>query len=925
MTSDIAIIGLGCRLPGADSVAELWDVIESGATTFEAVTRADSERFGYSEAQIADSSFVPVRSALTDFDSFDAAYFGIPDHEAALMDPQHRVFLETVWSALEDSGHAGSNDCLRVGLFGSTSSSTYLNGPLADAGLWDVNDMNYSAMLANEKDFLCTRTSYTLGFTGPSVVIQSACSSSLLAVHAARQALLNDECDLAIAGGVSISLPHMGGYLHRTGSIASKAGTCRPFDKAADGTVKGNGAAVVVLRKAYEAEADRDHVYALIASSAVNNDGADKAGYPAPGVKGQSEVIAEAVRQSGIDAADIGYVEAHGTGTPLGDPIEVRALSKSRGSQLGAPCFLGSLKGNLGHLDAAAGVAGLIKAALVLAHQTVPPMAGFSEANAWLDLAAGGFQVPAEAVRLDGGITAAAVSAFGMGGTNVHAVLRRSVPPVPRLSSGGRVRVELSGATPESVRGGALKLSAFLTENPDVSVEDVAYTLAVGRRLDQFRTSAIVTSVAELLSALAQPVIEDSGSRRGEDTGADLGDLPDGRRIPLPGTVLERTRHWVDAEPRSRTLPRDAPATDEVTEDAVVLEMRRLLTNGDLALDDDFFDAGADSLLAIDLQAAIKDRFGVELEFGDMEQGRTARGITGRIRDRAQSVPQNQIPPQIAKGAPREVLPDASNLVHVSGTGERNVFLIHPAGGTTTCYVDLARHTHESLRIIGLSFPSEYIGRNLSMRDLSERYIAAIRNYQPEGPYIIGGYSFGGNLAVEIAIQLEDAGQAVERLILFDSHPPHAYTQADCPDDAYIEAFAELLQVMIPSVRFADGADLSTTVEDILAAVVEPVWPDSVRQELGQFFQIWQDNHGVLKRWTPDRKVQAPVLVLEASSPEPPEVLEKLAIAQTTVREWDRYIAGELTFIPVQGDHYSIFRTEVALKPMGNALTDALC
>lgn len=921
MTNDIAIIGIGCRLPGANSAAELWDLIESGATTFEFVTPADSERFGYSAAQMASSSFVPVRSALTDFDTFDAAYFGIPAHEAALMDPQHRVFLETVWAALEDSGHAGSDESLRVGLFGSTTSSTYLHGPLTDAGLWDVTDVNYSALLGNEKDFLCTRTSYALGLTGPSIVVQSACSSSLLAVHAARQALLNDECDLAIAGGVSISLPHMGGYLHRAGSIFSKAGTCRPFDQAADGTVKANGAAVVVLRKAHEAETDRDHVYALIAGSAVNNDGADKAGYPAPGIRGQSEVISAAMLQCGIPAADIGYVEAHGTGTPLGDPIEVRALSKSRGSRDGAKCLLGSLKGNMGHLDAAAGVAGLVKAALVLAHQTVPPMAGYSAANPWLDLAGGGFQVPTETVRPEGGISAAAVSSFGMGGTNVHAVLRASAAPAPSPNAQSPVRVQLSAATPDSLRRGALRLHGFLTKSPDVGVEDIAYTLAAGRRVERFRASASVASVAELLCALTDPVIEDLGTRGSGATDAEAANSPSGRRIPLPGTVLERTRHWVDAKPRSCPSPRNAPTADGLTEDAVAQVMRRLLAEDGFTADDDFFDAGADSLLAISLQADIKDTFGVELEFADIEQGRTARGIMGQIRRQPEPAPQSPVPPGNLPIAP----PASTNLVHISGKGDRNVFLIHPAGGTTTCYVELARHTHESLRIIGLSFPTDYIGKDLSMRDLSERYLAAIRDYQPEGPYIIGGYSFGGNLAVEIALQLEDVGQAVERLVMFDSHPPHAYTQADCPDEAYIEAFADLLRVMIPSVRFADDADLSGSVSGILAAVVEPAWPVSVRQELEQFFRIWEDNHGVLKRWTPDKKLQAPVLVLEASSPEPPEVLEKLAIAQTTVREWDRYIAGELTFVPVQGDHYSIFRNETALKPMGKALTDVLC
>ena len=381
-SADIAIVGMGCRLPGASTVDELWDLVRGGANTFEQVPAAESRRFGYSDRHLADPDFVPVRSALADFDAFDHEFFAISARDAALMDPQHRVFLETVWAAIEDSGHAGDHQRHNVGLFGSSSSSTYLAGPVAEAGLWDSTDINFSAMLANDKDFLCTRASYTLGLTGLSVVVQSACSSSLLAVHLACAALRRGDCDTAVVGGVSISLPHLGGYLHRTGGIFSRSGRCTPFDSAADGTVKANGAAAVVLRRAADATADRDHVYATIAGSAVNNDGRDKVGYPAPGVSGQAAVIAAALRQAGDDAARF----AHRTWV---DRMPVLHTGDEP-----VPSYLGSLKATMGHLDAAAGVAGLIKAALVLDRRSIPPLVGTTTPNPLLGLTDKGFHLP---------------------------------------------------------------------------------------------------------------------------------------------------------------------------------------------------------------------------------------------------------------------------------------------------------------------------------------------------------------------------------------------------------------------------------------------------------------------------------------------------------------------------------------------------
>jgi len=824
----VCVVGMALRVPGADDPAAFWDLVVEGRTTFERVPRAESRAAGYHDGQLDDPAFVPVRSALADVDAFDAEAFGISARDAALMDPQQRIFLETVRQALDDAGLGDDLRGLRVGVFGSSSSSTYLSGPVARAGLWDATDVNFSAMLANDKDFLCTRTSYTLGLTGPSVVVQSACSSSLLAVHLARASLLADECDLAVVGGVSVSLAHLGGYLHRAGSILSADGTCRPFDAASDGTVKAHGAAAVVLTRSSEAPDER--VYADVVGSAVNNDGADKAGYPAPSVAGQADVVRAALRDAGLDADDVRYVETHGTGTAIGDPIELRALAHARGPAA-ADCHLGALKANLGHLDAAAGVTGLVKAALVLERGTVPPLAGFRTPNPLLDTT--GFVLPTSPVRADW-LEAAGVSSFGMGGTNVHVVLRRRADHAPR-------------------------------------------------------------------------------------------------RAPWGGRPLRRTRHWLeDPAPRAVAAPPTpavaAPSTADVT--ATVLAVaRRLLVQPTLGPSDDLVGAGADSLTLVDLLATLRDELDGVLELADLEHARTVEAIAATVVARRDPVPRvgsDRPPLDPARPASCDAGQTEHVLVRVTEPRERTMFLVHPAGGTTTCYAGLAPHLDRRLGLQALGYPPHLVGRSPSMRELAARYVGAVRREQAHGPYLLGGYSFGGNLAVEMALQLHDAGERVEHLVLVDSHPPHAYTSGDCGPDAYVTAFPALLHALVPGVRLASGAATARDAREVLDHVVEPAWTASVRDELARFFTMWQENHRALKRWTPDRDVTCPVLVVEASLPEPPEVLERLGIATTSVREWQRYANELVAFTPVEGDHYSIFREPEALATIARALSSVL-
>ncbi|MBC8086587.1 MAG: polyketide synthase, partial [Phycisphaerae bacterium] len=366
----IAIVGMSGRFPGARSLEEFWQNVRNGVDVLETFQPAELENAGIDAATQQLPGWVPRGTRLADADQFDASFFGYSPREAQIIDPQHRVFLECAWEAMEHAGYSGEPDGRTFGVYAGASMNTYVISHLLSNRELLLKVGAYQAMLGNDKDFLTTRVSYKLNLHGPSVVVQTACSTSLVAVQMACQALIHGECDTALAGGVSLSFPQGTGYQYQEGMIFSPDGVCRPFDADALGTRSGAGAGIVVLKRLEDALADRDTIHAVILGAAINNDGAGKAGYTAPSLEGQMEVIATAQTLAGIDPRTISYVEAHGTGTPLGDPIEIAALTRVfRMSTTDANfCALGSLKANLGHLDVAAGVGGLIKTVLALQH-----------------------------------------------------------------------------------------------------------------------------------------------------------------------------------------------------------------------------------------------------------------------------------------------------------------------------------------------------------------------------------------------------------------------------------------------------------------------------------------------------------------------------------------------------------------------------
>ena len=509
----LAITAVAGRFPGAPTVEAFWANLRAGVESVHFFTDEELRAAGVSVAELANPNYVKARPRLEGVDRFDAGFFGIPPREAELMDPQQRLLLEVAHEALERAALSPDDFDGLVGVFASAAMSGYLLHHLN--GHPRAGEAGGAVLgLGNFQDFAATRISYKLNLRGPSFSVQTACSSSLVAVHAAAQSLLNLECDAALAGGAYIGLPQDSGYVYADEGVASPDGRCRPFDAAARGTVFGSGVGLVVMRRLADAVRDRDPIIAVIKGSAVNNDGAIKAGFTAPAVSGQAEVIGEALANAGVNADDISYVEAHGTATPLGDPIEVAALTRAfrETTQRRGYCGLGSVKGNIGHLDVAAGVTGLIKTALALQQGELPATLHFTTPNPKIDFAGSPFQVNATLQpwpRVAGKPRRAGVSAFGVGGTNAHVVLEEAPAAAPHLKSeildfkSSRPQIlTLSAKSPAALDAATRQLAEYLARSDGAPLGDVALTLQTGRRHFEHRRAVVAATTEEARTAL---------------------------------------------------------------------------------------------------------------------------------------------------------------------------------------------------------------------------------------------------------------------------------------------------------------------------------------------------------------------------------------------------------------------------------------
>jgi len=504
--SEVAVIGMSGRFPGADNISQFWNNLLEGKESVRFFSEAQLKENGVSDQLLKMPGYVRAKAVLDNADLFDAIWFGYTPLEAKVMDPQHRIFLEECFKALEDAGYDTERFAGNIGLYGGADTNTYLiNNLLPNSYLLQTMG-GLQMLIANEKSHMVTRTSYKLNLKGPSVNVQTACSTGLVCIHMACQGLISGESDMALAGAVSIGSPSVNGYLFQPGMLSSQDGHCRPFDEKADGSVNGDGVGVVVLKLLENALEDGDDIYAVIKASAVNNDGANKESYTSPGTDGQVKVIAEALAIAEIPATSVRYIEANGTASILGDAIEVEALSRAfhPGGTTARSCGIGSVKSNIGHLNEASGMAGFIKTVCILRHGQVPASINYQSPNKTIQFDKGPYYVvnKNEPLQKDGAIARAGVNAFGIGGTNAHIILEEFPVAEAEPPAAKEYLVIVSAWSATALKRTAEMLAAYLHKHPQTSLAAFEYTLQMGRRISKFRYSVTGNNTAAIAEKL---------------------------------------------------------------------------------------------------------------------------------------------------------------------------------------------------------------------------------------------------------------------------------------------------------------------------------------------------------------------------------------------------------------------------------------
>lgn len=870
-----AIVGAAIRLPGVADLEEFRCGLAAGTVSLEQVSDADARTAGASEALLADPRYVPVATVLEDTHLFDRERFGMTAGEARWTDPQQRLLLTLADEALECSGLDVPGE--RVGVIASTSTSTYLADRAPEMAVIDPHNLDLQAFLGSDRDFSASRVAFRLGLRGPAMAVHSACSSSLVALHNACSTLAMGDADAMVVGAVSMVMPQRHGYISAPGGVLSPTGTSRPFDVASDGTVRGTGGAAVVVRRLEDALTGEEPILAVVAGTAVNNDGPGRMGFSSPSAAGQEDVLRRALERSGVDPDRIGYVEAHGTGTPLGDPVELRALGRAYANGGGRvdPCGLGSVKANCGHLDVAAGLVGLLKVVLVLREDTHFVQPSFDEPNPALRLDETPFFVPTE-TRTGLGLTHASVSSFGMGGTNAHAVLeaapgRAKTDLVPRSEPTDQPRtVTLSAADQTTLTELLRTVSRHLALNPQLPLDAVVATL--GRRpLREFSSTVTASSTAELARKLAAGVgTPETPPATGHTT------LPVAtRRVWLPPTPAGGEdcslpdRERVQLHKLGKNVQADA-ATPEASSGEMSSDPRAILLgliSEDLGVttreETDYFGAGGDSLGLVDILNRWQDLTGTSIPLEAIEGATTV----GDLLDACLGVTSADEPYlDIGNGSPRLVA-------------------YPPAGGSTFCYSALAAERHD------LGFRALRARRDeIDIVGIARRCVEALGDVDPVGGHVLGGYSFGGNVAVEIARQLEQVERPVRAVVLVDAIAPAAFSS---PEGRVEEMATEVESLVATAALDAD---------DRARSVIEST-EDSRAQD---FHETWVSNTRAIRNHRPATSISAPIMLLRADTPLPAAQLEALGIDYERSADWEPLTTGGTTHLQIPGDHYTI-------------------
>ncbi len=1012
---EVAIIGIAGKYPQADNIQDFFDNLKHGKeclTTFTDEELQESDPW-YSQ----DASYVKRAGILNHATEFDNKFFNISNRDALLTDPQQRIFLQTAWHALEDAGCDPFSYQGDIALYGGSSTNTYLSHHIFNSDYrHEINQ--YPVILGNEKDFLCTRVSHALNLRGPAMTVQTGCSTSLVAVHMACQSLLNGECDIAMAGGITIRFPVKAGYKYQDGGILSPDGHCRPFDQDACGTVVSDGCGIVVLKLLEDALRDRDQIYCVIKGSAVNNDGQDKMGFTSPSISGQSRVIEDALSLSGLDASQISYVETHGTGTKLGDPIEINALRDIYTGHQGQKVKLGSVKANIGHTDTASGITGLIKVALMMKHHTLLPQIHFNQPNPLLELDNSPLEINTQLADWydNDAVRYAAVSSFGLGGTNAHMIVESSdiyqQPSQP--ASAKPQHILLSGRTAQDLIRNSQQVAAAAQHYADQDLANIAYTLAAGRHHFSYRYWVEAANIAEVRQNLAaltestvhqptgicrikmyqnqelslsetfinsaayfnfaelsekhrflaelceQMVVEpldvemvytnelidkvmihayNADSKKVAETDCEIFDLSNNevfgmlcwlwqqgltirweklyatqsrQKVSLPGYAFEQTVFEIEPTSGRNVLAQpdsEQPASDNtaITLASIQDKIRQLWLD-DLgeaipcAATTDIYELCGDSFSALQMNVELEDFYEISLSNKTFIENNTLNKLSEVIYNLKHTGEHSTLDEHIV------CFNDQGNLAPI--------FLIHPAGGTVMGCKELARRLPEGHPVYGIQYPFRDEGNDIvSMCDLARHYNEKITALYPTGNLILAGHSFGGNAALEMALQFEQAGRTIEQVIMFDSHPPQAYFSNTVFSEQQFLASFPVICGMFFNTQEPLNDMKSDTLENVVDYLKQKGWVPwgFSTEEFKLYYELWRSNHNTLRTHMPSEKLKADLIFFKAEVFQPQEILDVLNISLvegTEIAQWQCFAQSPIKEFVVPGTHYTMLDKE---------------
>ncbi|HEX7662840.1 MAG TPA: beta-ketoacyl synthase N-terminal-like domain-containing protein [Pseudonocardiaceae bacterium] len=910
-----AIIGLAGVYPDADTPERLFENLLQGKNSIRRFDREELRRSGVPEDVLDSPRFRPFGTVLADFDRFDADFFAMSPHEARITDPQQRIFLSCAYQALQDAGYDPLAVDGRVGVFGSTSENTYFREVVMRSEFYSPFGIDYSVPTGNALDFLSTRVSYKLNLTGPSLTVLSACSSSLVALTAAIRSLDAGECDAALVGGVSLWLPQPSGYMSAPGAPFSQSGRVSPFDDQADGFIRGSGCSIVVVKRLADAEADRDHIYGVIEGFGINNDGRRKVGFLAPSVEGQVGAIKAALAQARIASSDLAYVEAHGTGTRLGDPIELRALGRGYGRTADAEkLWVGSIKANIGHLDAAAGVTGLVKVLMMMKHGVIPQQINYRSPNPNFNFEANGVGVSGENRPLGSGTKYMGLTSLGMGGTNVHVIVS-SREPVQRVAQPGTFVFPLSGST----RPYLLQQCASLAESlngSDTPLSDVSYTLFQRLARGEHRAYFVASDVEDLrgqLSAYAREFPErrssvDAGQRwlasgRKEDLAAAI---PDGYRIPLPPIRFLGERHWIEITPppaaEKKPVAQEKPAVEGRSLLDSVLAIWSRHIGRDVSADETFDDLGGESLTAVLIAGQISSDLSYEVDPNTFDGDLTPRILVRRLSGEGTGSAE-------AAGNPVKLR---------AGTKPVDVYLIHPAGGSIFPYRRLMTGIQTDANVYAIGFPRS-VDVDTSIGKLAGIYARMIADTCGDHRVVLGGYSFGGNEAIAVAAELRKFDVAVHDILMIDSIVPDAYLDSNLTDEEYLAKLPEILGFATGNGKWTGATTTARygSVEQAIQSAREAgVVPEGLETAAARrIYQTWVANHRVLCRQQLADDLDVHVTILYANEHLSDDLYSFTRMRPFEPAQWTKYCT-RLSTIEVPGNHYSIFSDERLLAQL---------